>query len=85
MDMITVRVEDWINRELLAEAAERGIDQSDVVREAIVDHLRGRSHNIMVSTESSFEIASRIGLIGCAEGLPPDLSTNRAYLDGFGQ
>jgi len=82
MDTIIVRVEDWINHELEAEANERGINQSDVVREALVDHLRAR---ITVSTESSFEIAARVGLIGCAEGLPPDLSTNRAYLDGFGQ
>ncbi|MFM9957310.1 MAG: hypothetical protein ACKVZJ_04490 [Phycisphaerales bacterium] len=31
-----------------------------------------------------YEIALRAGLIGCVEG-PPDLSTNKAYMEGFGE
>ncbi|MEE3719807.1 hypothetical protein V2H45_23985 [Tumidithrix elongata RA019] len=32
----------------------------------------------------SFAEAAR-DLIGCLDGLPPDLSTNKAYMEGFGQ
>jgi hypothetical protein len=35
--------------------------------------------------ESFFDRASRLGLIGCVEGGPPDLSTNPKYMEGFGE
>jgi hypothetical protein len=34
--------------------------------------------------ESFFDAASRLGLIGCLEGGPADLSTNPKYMEGFG-
>jgi len=34
--------------------------------------------------ESFGEAAERIGLVGCVEG-PADLSTNPAYMEGFGK
>ena len=34
--------------------------------------------------ESCLDIARRVGLVGCAKGLPPDLSTNRDYFEEFG-
>jgi metal-responsive CopG/Arc/MetJ family transcriptional regulator len=80
MGRITVRVEDWLKRELQAEARERGVKSSDVVREAIEAHLRARP-----SRESGLDMARRIGLIGCARDLPPDLSTNRDHFEGFGR
>lgn len=38
-----------------------------------------------VSGESFYDAAKRLGLIGCAEGLPSDLSTNPKYMEGFGE
>jgi predicted DNA-binding antitoxin AbrB/MazE fold protein len=35
--------------------------------------------------ESFFEAASRLGYIGCIKGTPPDLSTNKKYMEGFGK
>lgn len=35
--------------------------------------------------ESFFDAASRLGYIGCVKGTPPDLSTNKKYLEGFGK
>lgn len=47
-----------------------------------------RQHEASVSngetTESFVDAASRLGLIGCLEGGPPDLSSNPAYMEGFG-
>jgi predicted DNA-binding antitoxin AbrB/MazE fold protein len=36
------------------------------------------------TSESFFEAASRSGFIGCIKGRPPDLSTNKKYMEGFG-
>jgi hypothetical protein len=37
------------------------------------------------STESFFDAASRLGLIGSLRGGPSDLSSNPAHMEGFGQ
>lgn len=34
--------------------------------------------------ESFYDAASRLGFIGCIKGTPPDLSTNKTYMEGFG-
>ena len=34
--------------------------------------------------QNSFELAEKLGLIGLVADLPPDLSTNKAYFEGFG-
>jgi hypothetical protein len=36
------------------------------------------------SGESFYEAATRLGLIGCVRGGPPDLSTNPMHMEGFG-
>jgi hypothetical protein len=35
--------------------------------------------------ESFFDLALRLGLVGCIQDTPPDLSTNPGYMEGFGQ
>lgn len=80
MCRIAVRVEEDLKRAIQAEADARGISPSEVVREAVEAYLRDRPRR-----ETSFEIAKRIGLIGCAKDLPPDLSMNPDYMDGFGR
>ncbi len=32
-----------------------------------------------------FEVLDEVGLIGCVDGAPADLSTNPKYLEGFGK
>jgi hypothetical protein len=36
-------------------------------------------------TQSCYDLAMQLGVVGCAEDLPVDLSTNKAYLEGFGE
>ena len=36
-------------------------------------------------SESFYDVAARLGLIGCLEGGPSDLSTNPKYMEGFGE
>jgi hypothetical protein len=37
-----------------------------------------------IEAETFFDAASRLGLIGCLEGGPSDLSKNPKYMEGFG-
>jgi hypothetical protein len=80
MERINVRVEGRVKAELEAEARARGVRPSDVVRQAIDDHLARREPR-----PTCLEIARRIGLVGVAKGLPRDLSTNPIYMEGFGR
>jgi Arc/MetJ-type ribon-helix-helix transcriptional regulator len=80
MDRINVRVGDELKQKLEAEARKKGVSPSDVVREALENHLKSRPH-----PQSCLDIARRIGLIGIAKGLPEDLSTNRDHFEGFGR
>lgn len=80
MERINVRVDDRLKRELEAEAREKGVRPSDIVREVLEEHIKQRAPR-----QSCLDIARRIGLIGCAKGLPGDLSTNLAHFEGFGR
>lgn len=80
MARINIRLEERLKREIEDEAKTRGVSPSDVVREAIQTHLESRPKR-----RTCLEIAEQIGLIGCARGLPADLSTNRDHFEGLGR
>jgi metal-responsive CopG/Arc/MetJ family transcriptional regulator len=80
MERINVRVDDQLKKQLEAEAREKGVRPSDIVREALEEHIRHR-----VPKQNCRDLAEQIGLIGCAKGLPKDLSTNRDHFDRFGR
>lgn len=80
MERINVRVDARLKRELETEARERGVRPSDIVREALEEHLRQR-----VPKESCFDLAQRLGILGSVKGLPADLSTNPDHMEGFGR
>jgi hypothetical protein len=75
-------------RHLLASAAdELGIPWPEVFEKAIAPLAKKPTEPIQENGDAgtSFEILSRQGLIGCIEGTPADLSTNRKYMQGYGQ
>ncbi len=80
MDRINVRVDVDLKQKLEAEARDRGVSPSEVVREALENHLKSNPRR-----ETCLDIARRIGLIGCAKSLPKNLSTNRDHFEGFGR
>ncbi len=75
---ISVRIGRQLRQRIREEASRTRKRESDLVREALEKHLL---HN---RRESCYDIARRLKLIGCARGLPPDLSTNARYFEGFG-
>ena len=80
MDRINFRVDQKIKRELEAQARARGVKPSEIVREALVEHLNRRNQ-----AASAHDLAVRAGILGSLKGLPPDLSTNPAHMEGFGR
>ena len=80
MERINVRIEGRVKQQLEAEARMRGVSPSAIVRQAIEEHLGQRR-----PTESCHDLAKRLGILGSAKDLPPDLSTNPNYMEGFGR
>jgi predicted DNA-binding protein len=77
---ITIRVPRSLGSRLAGRSRASGKTPSEVVRVALETYLgEGKG------SRSAFEAASAAGLIGCASGLPKDLSTNRRHMEGFGK
>jgi len=80
MERINVRVEGRLKQQLEAEAREKGVRPSDIVRQALEEHLRQRTPR-----PNCRELAEQLGVLGAAKGLPADLSTNPKHMEGFGR
>lgn len=79
MERINVRVDVQLKRELEAEAREKGVKPSEIVRQALEEHVRQRKPR-----ESCLDLARRIGILGIYKDAPQDLSTNPEHMEGFG-
>ena len=79
MERINVRVEKRLKTQLEAEAREKGVSPSEIVRQVLEEHIRQRTPR-----ESCYDLAKRLGIIGIYKDAPPDLSTNPAHMEGFG-
>jgi metal-responsive CopG/Arc/MetJ family transcriptional regulator len=80
MERINVRVDPRLKQELEAEAREKGVSPSDVVRQVLEEHMRQRTPR-----ESCLDLARRIGILGVYKDAPHDLSTNPEHMEGFGR
>jgi hypothetical protein len=76
---LSVRLDEQLEHQLREEARRSGMTESEVVREVLAAHF-ARS----LRPATALQVARRASVIGCAEGLPADLSSNKAYLKGFG-
>lgn len=80
MERINVRVEPRLKRQLEDEAREKGVRPSDVVRQALEEHMRRRTPR-----PNCRDLAERLGVLGFAKGLPADLGANPGHMEGFGR
>ena len=75
---------DDVQRRALAELSDQtGKPWAEVFAEALAGY-RPKATPKGHGQESFSQAAERLGLVGCVEG-PSDLSTNPAYLEGFGE
>ena len=79
-ERISVRVPAGITRRLKERSRATGARESEVVREALELYLSTKD-----SEQTTFAILREAGLIGCVDGAPRDLSTNKKYFNGFGE
>ncbi len=77
---ISVRVPGKIAQGLKERSRASGKRESDVVRQALQEHLSKSSE-----AETAYDAFLNAGLIGCAPGLPKDLATNKRHFKGFGK
>ncbi len=54
--------------------------EQELILEAIENHLEQ-----FLSPKSCYDLAIELGVMGVAEDLPSDLSTNPSYFQGFGE
>jgi len=80
MERINVRVDERLKSQLEDEARQKGVSPSDIVRQALEEHVSQQ-----VPRQSCRDLAERLGILGSAKGLPADLSTNPAHMEGFGR
>jgi hypothetical protein len=66
-------------------AAEMGKPLPVVVNDALAAYHPEQGEQAAKSDETFFDLASRLGLVGCIQGTPSDLSTNPKHMEGFGQ
>jgi hypothetical protein len=79
---------DERQRHLLAKAADQlGVPWPELFEQAIAPLAEKKPElgEANGRAETPYEILSRHGLIGCIEGTPADLSTNKKYMQGYGR
>ena len=78
-DRVTLRLAPATRRQLRQLASRRGVSESEVVREALEEHLRANGKQL-----TCYELLRKAGSIGIIKDAPPDLATNPQHFDGFG-
>ena len=76
---ISVRIPKKLSRRLHHQSKRRRQPASQIVREALERFLPSKDE------PTAYDRARELGLIGCAPGLPKDLSTNPRHMKGFGK
>jgi hypothetical protein len=80
MANVSMKLPVALNARLTAMAKRRGASKSAIMREALEAYLARGSRS---KSASIAELAPEF--IGCLDGGPRDLSSNRKHLKGFGQ
>lgn len=77
---ITIRVPVSLAKLLRQRSRTQGQTPSKLVRIALEKFLGEPK-----AERTAYDLAKEAGIIGCADGLPADLSTNPKYFEGFGR
>ncbi len=91
---ITTRIPKTLDAKLRRRSKLQGKPASDLVRDALTSYLDSDSEAPLVYRVNGKEIAAqrgsaleafmKAGFVGTGRNLPPDLSTNKKYMEGFG-
>jgi len=73
-----ITLEPQLEAQLKAIAKQSNKTEQEVIIEAITKHIQELNQS-----QNCYDLALHLGVIGRAENLPSDLSTNPNYLEGF--
>jgi len=80
MKVLSVKVPEALDRKITAAVKRRGMQKSEVVREALERYL-DETHE--VRRGSFLDLAG--DLVGCVKDAPADLSSNPKHMNGYGR
>ena len=83
MAVLSLMLSEDLDAQLTEEAQRRRLSKSELVRRALTAFLQ-TSEQGMEGSGSPSAVDLVADLVGCCEGGPADLSSNPAYLAGFG-
>jgi hypothetical protein len=83
MAVISLKLSADLDAQLTEQAHRRRLSKSELVRRALTMFLQTSEQGMEGSTPPS-AVDLLADLVGCCEGGPADLSSNPAYLSGFG-
>ena len=81
---LTIRITPKLRRVLRARARAQGQSESRIVRSLLERELAPKTR-LTSKKKTPYDALLESGLIGSASGAPPDLSTNKEYMKGFGE
>lgn len=79
MDTLTLKIPDIIKEKLKTYSRHKGLSRSEIVRNALLEYF---AKDGLEKQGTFYDLAK--DLAGSANG-PSDLSSNKKYLDGYGQ
>ena len=83
MAVISLKLTEALDAQLTEQAHLRRLSKSELVRRALTAFLKSSDQGVEgTAPQSAADLLA--DLVGCCEGGPPDLSSNPAYMTGFG-
>ena len=79
MNTLSIKLPRMLDEQLATTAKKRRKTKAALIQEALREYLSKQTEPEPVS---AYELAKEF--LGCGEG-PPDLSTNKKYMEGYGQ
>ena len=77
---LSFRVSPALRKQITAVMKQSGRTLTEVAQDALAKYCQQE-----LATKSAYDLFLEAGLIGDAQGLPSDLSTNPKYMEGFGR
>ena len=81
MNTLTIKIPPQLESDIAQASQREHLSKSELVRRAIAAYVSQRHTDTPAA--SALELAG--DLVGCFGGGPSDLSSNPAYMDGFGR
>ncbi|HEV2989185.1 MAG TPA: ribbon-helix-helix domain-containing protein [Candidatus Angelobacter sp.] len=77
---ISVRLDRSLRARIRKQARAAGKKEAEVIREALEKEFQAAA-----PAKTCYQLGMELGIFGCIDNAPADLSTNRRHIEGFGE